>query len=375
MREVLRQLAGAPDHVGLAYDMWAPIRADGKVPDEERDRWLEWVAATRVSADYQAAYDRWLASLRADGSRAVEVRLAGRLLLGHGNPAPTEVGLTVHHTWGVPIIPGSAIKGLLAHYLDAVYGPDRPGLAPHDASLGEEARVRARYQGVTWDGRRIVHGPGDVYRALFGAPAAASDDEYAAFGTGETAGLVTFHDALFVPGTAGDSPFAQDVLTVHHGDYYVSEGRLSPNDYESPTPVAFLTVRPGAGFLLALSGPAEWTGFALEHLQPALREWGVGGKTAAGYGRIDEQWREVVDPRRARLAASAALAEVRAVLDDGTLTQRDILSRLGAMVERLAAEPADVRAEITKLIKRIKPKKPQLQADHEALLWRLEAGQ
>src|SRR5690606_31551069 len=39
---------------------------------------------------------------------------------------------------------------------------------------GEE-RVRADYQGVTWNRRRIERGPGVVYRALFGAPDARED--------------------------------------------------------------------------------------------------------------------------------------------------------------------------------------------------------
>ena len=32
------------------------------------------------------------------------------------------MGLTVHHTWGVPVIPGASLKGLCAHYTAATYG-------------------------------------------------------------------------------------------------------------------------------------------------------------------------------------------------------------------------------------------------------------
>jgi hypothetical protein len=142
---------------------------------------------------------------------------------------------------------------------------------------------------VTWHGQRIERGPGAVYRVLFGSPDARDDDAMRkhGFDAGASAGLITFHDALYVPGSiADDKPFAADVLTVHQKDYYNSGGSW-PNDYESPNPVAFLTVRPGVRLLVALSGPADWTELALRLLRDALEGWGVGGKTSAGYGRLE----------------------------------------------------------------------------------------
>src|SRR5690606_31969101 len=114
-------------------------------------------------------------------------------------------------------------------------------------------RARSAYQGVTWNGRRIERGPGAIYRALFGAPDAREDDAMREhrLEAGAAAGLVTFHDALYVPGSIADNrPFAADVLTPHqqgkpnHPGYYDSSGAAFPNDYNSPVPVAFLTVRP-----------------------------------------------------------------------------------------------------------------------------------
>jgi CRISPR-associated protein Cmr6 len=206
----------------------------------------------------------------------------------------------VHHTWGVPVIPGSALKGLVAHYVDATYGPTDPGKAPWE-QLGDE-RVRADYQGVTWNGRRIERGPGAIYRALFGAPDARGDATMReqGFVAGAAAGLVTFHDALYVPGSLHNKPFAADVLTVHQKGYYDSSGQSAPNDYDSPNPVAFLTVRPKCRLLLALSGPSEWAELGAQLLADALKTWGVGGKTAGGYG-IGEvsEWR-APEPRRSK---------------------------------------------------------------------------
>lgn len=131
MRQALQDV-GMPDHLGLAYDAWAPVGDDGKVPDGERVTWLSNLAKITVSPDYSRSYTRWEKSFSAPGDRVFKLELASRLLIGHGNGSATDVGLTVHHTWGVPVIPGSALKGLVAHYVDAVYGPSDPERPPWD---------------------------------------------------------------------------------------------------------------------------------------------------------------------------------------------------------------------------------------------------
>jgi CRISPR-associated protein Cmr6 len=304
MRQVLRDSIGreVPDHLGLAYDAWAPTEvADGKVSDDNRRPWLERLAEHAVSPDYARSFDRWKASFSATGDRLAELTLASRLLIGHGNASAIDVGLTVHHTWGVPVIPGSALKGLVAHYVDATYGPAEPDKKPWEQQGNE--RVRADYQGVTWNRRRIERGPGAVYRALFGAPDAREDATMRenGFEAGAAAGLVTFHDALYVPGSLADNkPFSADVLTVHQKGYYDSSGQSAPNDYDSPNPVAFLTVRPKCRLLLALSGPSEWTELAAHLLADAFKNWGVGGKTAAGYGMGTVGEWKAPEPRRSK---------------------------------------------------------------------------
>lgn len=264
-----------PDHAGLAYEVWAPFGPDGKIPDADRAPWLKAVADCAPPADYQTAFERWKASFTAPGDVLVEVGAVSRLLVGHGLPSATDVGLTLHRTWGVPLIPGSALKGLLAHWVEAVLGPD-PG--------GEEPD-RLAFAGVEWEGRRIAKGPGAVYRALFGAPDA--EEELPGRPASAQRGLVTFHDALWVPNTPGSgSPLAVDVLTVHQKRYYDSSGQTVPVDWDDPNPVAFLSIRPETRFVFALSGPADWTALARGLLLEALAEWGVGGKTSSGYGRL-----------------------------------------------------------------------------------------
>jgi CRISPR-associated protein Cmr6 len=315
MRQALQNV-GTPDHVALAYDAWAPVEGnEGKVRSEKpnnetespRDTWFKKLESIQVHADYEHAFKRWKASFSATGDRLAELTLASRLLIGHGNASAIDVGLTVHYTWGVPLIPGSALKGLVSHYVDATYGPTDPGKKPWEQQ--DDERTRADYQGVTWNRRRIERGPGAIYRALFGAPDAREDATMRdhGFEAGSAAGLVTFHDALYVPGSIPDNkPFAADVLTVHQKGYYDSSGQSAPNDYDSPSPVAFLTVQPKCRLLLALSGPIEWTDLAGQLLADALKSWGVGGKTAAGYGiGTVGEWK-ASEPRRSKAEQAVA---------------------------------------------------------------------
>lgn len=374
MREVLRDL-GIPQHIGLAYDAWAPVADNGKVPDADSDRWFSELANLKVPPDYRIFYERWRASFQRSGDRLAKVTLASRLLVGHGNASATDVGLTVHHTWGVPIIPGSALKGLLAHYVDTVYGPDDPTRSPHDPEIAERDRSRAPYQGVVWRDRYVQHGPGEVYRGLFGAPDAPSDRTYATHSVGACRGLVVFHDAVFVSeGEGTENPFVQDVLTVHQKSYYDGRGASLPSDYDAPNPVSFLTVRPGTQFLVALSGREDWTALTSVLLRDALQKWGIGGKTSAGYGRIKEWRLERVapPPPRGELATFVAWLEDTPLLPGGNKApQRDVLRQIKTeWLDRLRRlEHAD-RAEATQRIKRVL-KSPKVTEERDALLTQL----
>lgn len=365
MREALRGLERhAGEHVALAYDAWAPVGADGKVRAERRkdetesprDEWLKKLESIQIHKDYRAAFERWKNSFGVPGDRLAEFTLESRLLIGHGNSSATDVGLTVHHTWGVPVIPGSALKGLLAHYVDATYGPSDPSKKPWEQE--EEEGLRVDYQGVIWGKRGPERGPGAVYRALFGAPDAREDELMRAHSidAGAITGLVTFHDALYVPGTApADRPFVADVLTVHQKAYYDSSGGTWPNDYDSPNPVAFLTVRPKCGFLLALSGPSEWTELAAHLLSEALSKWGIGGKTSAGYGFGNVSEWEVPGPRLSKLERDLAALEAHGrdalrgdiekwLLDEGAQ---------GPLRERLSSSPREARKNDLQLVRAI----------------------
>jgi len=358
-----RDLGDAGDHVGLAYTTLAPVDQGGKVPDDAKDPWLQRLAAIAITPDYRAHIDAWIASFARTPARMFTLTLDARLLIGHGNTSGTDVGLTVHHTWGVPIVPGSALKGSVAHHVAAAYGADPSVTTPDPA--------RDPWRGVGWDETAIARGPGERYRALLGAPDA--DDDRLTGAPGATRGYVAFHDALYLgraspgrdvisPAPESTRPFAADTLTVHQKPYYDDRGQRPPCDHHDPTPVGFLTVRPGAQFVVVLEGPPDWTALAGQLLGAALAERGVGGKTASGYGRAT-----LKEARAPAPPPSAAVAGFRTWLEAiaGSVLQRDLLARIrDEWLERLCALSDGDRTDAAALVRRtIKNDKLKPQVD------------
>lgn len=255
-------------------DLWPTDPPDGDLPDASnaaliRDRYLRvpvkdpslhpdarkglfrtmQSAVVRSEGIYRGAYDRYVQS-PGTNVEAGFFKTKNRMILGLGNENVLETGLTLHHTYGTPMIPGTALKGLAAHYCDQVWG---------------------------WRKKDKKFKRGEEYHM-------------AIFGTTEDAGHIIFHDAWITPETLKDS-LRPDVMTPHHGDYYSGKnsGTAAPTDFDDPNPVTFLSVSGTFHIAVSCDVPEEkqWTSFAFELLADALREWGIGGKTGAGYGRLE----------------------------------------------------------------------------------------
>lgn len=189
---------------------------------------------------YPDFYRRWKESLEQFGADCREAQVQGRLAINLGTEAVLETAIALHHTYGVPYIPGSALKGVAAHY--------------------------TKHLGAEWD----KNSP--AFEVLFGNP--------------KTAGYVTFFDALYVPGSGYKGrALWPDVITVHHPDYYQAGRELPPPaDWDSPNPIPFLSAT--GKYLIALAGPLEWVSTAFEILGLVLEKEGIGAKTSIGYGRM-----------------------------------------------------------------------------------------
>ena len=197
---------------------------------------------------YRLAYaKRYAANVISNPKEEGDFKTDGRMVIGLGGENVLEAGLTLQHTFGTPLIPGSALKGLTAHYCDQVWG--------------------------TSDSRFKL---GEMYHGTI-------------FGTTEDSGHIIFYDAWIVPESLAES-LKPDVMTPHHGDYYSKRGGAAPTDYDDPNPVTFLSISGRFHVVVSCDVQGEdgekWAKLAFKMLTEALREWGIGGKTNAGYGRL-----------------------------------------------------------------------------------------
>lgn len=196
-------------------------------------------------------YDKSLATLNC---RKLMISGISPLVIGHGQISVLETHLTLHKIYGVPYIPGTAIKGVAAHYCHQYLGRKNPAFKEG----------------------------GDYYNVLFGSQ--------------EEASLIHYHDAFPTLETVSNA-IDLDVLTPHHQKYNQivlnqnqPEKAHAPRDDDSPVPIYFLSVK--ADFQVILTSESqlhedeEWLAIAEKITIQAIQQEGLGGKTNAGYGRF-----------------------------------------------------------------------------------------
>lgn len=215
-------------NVGLWLDKFLLDDKEGA-----KNNLIEQALTIQSSKVYDEFYKKWKAELTKRGAQCREAETLGRLAINLGADSTWENSIALNRTYGVPYIPGSALKGLAASYY-------RKHVEKLDAGLAADI-----------------------------------------FGVQENAGWVIFYDALFVP-KGSSLGLKQDVVTVHHQEYY--QGDAPPADWDSPIPIPFLSVV--GSFCLALSGPPNLIQATYKILKLALAQEGIGAKTNSGYGRM-----------------------------------------------------------------------------------------
>lgn len=254
MRKELKKLKPVRDkgspHPGLLLQRYLCENATGDGGNPAEKRAILQAAITAATNDdvrnlYRAAFDRWSALLPSEPA-PVDLTTMGRLIVGLGSENVLETGIRLHHTYGMPMIPGSALKGLAAHYCDQVWGPT-------DEKFRRDC---------------------GVFHQLL-------------FGTTDESGCIAFHDSWLTPDSR--KPLVLDVMTPHHPKWL--DGSVPPTDFDSPVPVPFLSATGTFRVAVSWHGPTSdkaknWAELARTLLCDALKEWGVGGKTTSGYGRL-----------------------------------------------------------------------------------------
>ncbi|MDQ2885186.1 MAG: type III-B CRISPR module RAMP protein Cmr6 [Chloroflexota bacterium] len=235
-------------NLGLLLNRYAPQRVIQRSNNRGtfKNQWLQEVAGGFRSDTELAegAYRRWLSVTAATGAQYFRAVTAGRAVVGMGGDTVLEADLALHALYGLPFIPGSALKGVTRAYVTGE-------VAEHSSTrLAEDDAL---------------------VRRIFGSQAAG--------------GSVVFFDAL---PHQGRFALALDIINTHYPLYY-SEQQPPTND-QQPDLFTFLTVTDTVfAFALAPRHPIQNearddVALTSQWLQEALQEYGVGGKTSAGYG-------------------------------------------------------------------------------------------
>ena len=253
---------------------------------------------------YKRLKDFWN-SIKAE---TFELTTKSRLVIGLGDESVYETSIKLHRNYGVPYIPGSALKGVAKHYsilnltdrlINEHLSIDFFELAKRvqdalETSVTDENDEKA-VEKVVKDKLKIDNMPNEIL------------DEFKLlrkiFGTQSYEGSIIFFDAFptyecLKELTENNKPILElDIMNPHYQSYYsASENELktnvekAPGDWHSPNPIFFLTVPKGIEFQFAIA-PRNEEGTKLlnkakEILISALKEFGVGAKTSLGYGRF-----------------------------------------------------------------------------------------
>ena len=165
----------------------------------------------------------------------VDATVDWRLIVGLGSDHVQETNMTLHHIYGIPYIPGTAVKGVLRHW---------------------------------WLQEGFEN---DENKAL-------CDERFVAlFGSQKQRGHVRFLDAY-----PGEVRFAQDIVNPHYPGYY--SGSIPPTDDQNPVPIPFLTVEKTSFRFVFLTQTPGLLDRLKERFEKALELKGIGAKTAVGYG-------------------------------------------------------------------------------------------
>lgn len=192
---------------------------------------------------YTIAFNRWKKEMENTCCRW-RGQVVQRLFLGLGerNSYTLETAVTLDPTYGLPMIPGSTLKGI-AHAVARSRLPELPECEAKDLNF--------------------------LITALFGHP-------------GKDEGCLRFLPAWWEPGSA-ESPLVQEVVTPHHQDYYAGKEPY-PTGRDSPIPAPQLAVQ--GAFWFAVEGVSPWREHGVSLLKIGLSDpkFGVGAASHAGYG-------------------------------------------------------------------------------------------
>jgi CRISPR type III-B/RAMP module RAMP protein Cmr6 len=296
----------------LAASRFIIFRDDRTGDEWRRDSCLA-IQKGAIVLDKLRAVRRFLARLPAARTHLLHARLMARLILNASGGAMENGGLCLDRNSGLPYVPGSAAKGCARRAaIDQLRQRSVDGSSAAPDELVSQLMTIALVFGWT-----ELEWKGGKKKGAF-----ISDFEFACGSRWleiRRAAAVALLDSLQVrrrdhaeepwkdlPNFAGTVNFLAafplekdpgidlDVITCHHQEYYNAEpGYETAPDTEEPVPVVFPAVSAKDSPLFTFPvltnerGHGDLANQARSWLEEGLQTFGLGGKTAAGYGWFD----------------------------------------------------------------------------------------
>ncbi|HPB28259.1 MAG: type III-B CRISPR module RAMP protein Cmr6 [Kiritimatiellae bacterium] len=330
--EADRSYASPGLRFGLYFDGWNPAVFTPVKTDKKE--------ALKKACALQAAHKDLIHSLieRQRGiAESIQSRIAwrgtmfslGPFVTGLGLEHPLENGFSFLSPYGVPYLPGSAVKGVVRRAAEelALFEPDPDGWSvtrvwwlfgfdensaffkkkekdTPDVIAQELARWRSAY-----DAAISACDPVEIEAIIRLLPDSKDRDEWRSRGLEflrelpenrelrrklHLVGSLRFWDVY--PEIAGGK-LSVDIMNPHFNHYY--QGDRPPGDWGSPNPIFFLTIPAGSSFQFVVersetagmpSSIHDFIGAGIEQVMLFSFKWmGFGAKTSLGYGLMGSE--------------------------------------------------------------------------------------
>ncbi|MCM8816030.1 MAG: type III-B CRISPR module RAMP protein Cmr6 [Candidatus Omnitrophica bacterium] len=221
--------------------------------------------ASQISKNiYPDFLKRWELLLKETKATAIKAKVEWRLVVGLGSGFLLDRSMTVHHILGFPFIPGSALKGVLrTYYLEKNREPLIKKMNEENEKLKDQGKREKLYKSTELD--IFAQEKDEIFIKIFGNQ--------------KTKGKIIFFDAY----PTRFPELELDIMNPHYPDYYT--GTTPPADWQTPSPIKFLTVKKDTEFIFAFRTCYEDIKNEVRNLiEESLSDIGIGAKTSVGYG-------------------------------------------------------------------------------------------
>lgn len=203
-----------------------------------------------------------------------DLKLQWRLIVGLGASHPQETSMTLHHIFGIPYIPGSALKGVSRHYMIWKFVDENEEELNLRLCKSNFAELLKELNKALEKEENLTVSVGNI----------SFEDLIHIFGTQKRQGKIIFFDAYPIE----EIKLKIDIMNPHYPDYYTKD--KPPTDWQNPIPIKFLTVEDTKFqfYLAAKDKDQNLLNHARKILNDALLNYGVGAKTSLGYGLFEE---------------------------------------------------------------------------------------